>query len=325
MSRNKPMSVLLSPVGGQAICGIIDYFKDKGIRVVGIDRNPDAIGRFFVDRFFEIPGIGDSFYAEKIREIILEENIEVFISWLDTEILFWNERFYSSLMPPEIKKVFAFNFRRDILNYYDKFQFYQLLNTHGFKHLETFLLDDNALPEKIEFPTVIKPRTGSGSKDTYIAKNREEFSYLKGSVVAIHDNLKKFIVQKFISGIEYTIDFFSVEGNVINKVVRKRTEHRGVSLKGEVVYDDEAEKLLSDFCIKFNIDGLNNVQMIKAGGAFYILDFNPRPSGTIMLSVAAGVDFINNILEKREGHMISHYGMPKKVKMIRYLSELFYE
>ncbi len=88
-----PKTCLLSPVGGQAIHGIVKYFKQKKTKVIGIDRNPEAIGKHFVDKFFTVPDIGNQAYAEAILKIIVQDKVDIFISWLDPEIIFWNKKF----------------------------------------------------------------------------------------------------------------------------------------------------------------------------------------------------------------------------------------
>jgi hypothetical protein len=44
-----------------------------------------------------------------------------------------------------------------------------------------------------------------------------------------------------------------------------------------------------------------------------------------MLSINAGVDLLNNLIEQRQGKKITEYGQPRRLKMIRYLTELYYE
>ena len=320
------MNILISPVGGQAIYGIVNYFKNKGFKVFGIDRNPEAIGKYFVDKFFKIPDVGTKGYVDSILKIISEDKIDFFISWLDPEIIFWNEKFYASEIPPDLTKIFAFNFSKNLLELCDKFKFNSLLKSKGFNSPETFLLSDIQIDneKKLDFPALIKPRLGSGTKNTYLIENKEDFKYFH-LLISNKLGANKFIIQKFIEGFEYTIDFFSENGKLKNLVVRKRLEHKGVSLRGEVVYNKQIEVLTNKFCLAFKINGLNNYQVIEHGNELFIIDYNPRPSGTIMLSINAGVDLLNNLIEQRQGKKITEYGQPRRLKMIRYLTELYYE
>lgn len=135
--------VLISPAGGQAIYGIINYLKNKNLKVIGIDKNPEAIGKFFVDQFFEVPDVNDPLYMHKIIGIINECKVDAFISWLNPEIIFWNEKFHNSQIPGNLANIFTFNFRKDLMKFFDKFTFYSLLKDAGFHYPKTFLFGDN--------------------------------------------------------------------------------------------------------------------------------------------------------------------------------------
>jgi carbamoyl-phosphate synthase large subunit len=318
-------TILLSPVGGQAIHGIIKYFKERNFKVLGIDTRQVAIGRFFVDKFFQVPGVKEPSYSDRVLQIMDEEKVDIFISWLDSEIMFWNKKFYSSDIPREFRRVFAFNFRMDIGQFFDKIQFYSLLQKFKFASPKTVRLGETRSISHIGLPAIIKPITGSGSKNTNRVETNKELAYVKSLLVAKFGNLNQFLLQKYIAGDEYTADFFALNNKIVNIVVRKRTEHRGVSLRGEIVQIGAVENLISHFCTTFNVEGLNNLQLIDSGDDFYIIDFNPRPSGTIMFSVHAGVDLIHNLLEQSDGCSITKYDCPRKLKMIRYLTEFYYE
>jgi carbamoyl-phosphate synthase large subunit len=175
-----------------------------------------------------------------------------------------------------------------------------------------------------KFPVIFKPRTGTGSRDIHIIHNSDEYDYWS-RVIHIDSKNESFIVQEFIKGNEYTVDFFADRGELINHVIRTRAKANGVSLEGAVVKDGDITDIVKRFCQHFNIDGLNNIQLIEdIEEHYFITDFNPRPSGTIMLSINAGVDFFNNLIEKHEGRELTRYPQAKPLKMIRYLKEFYY-
>ena len=317
--------ILISPIGGQVMHGIVGYLKKKSFITIGMDNNPESAGKFFVDEFLEVPNVSDIAYRDKVLEIIEKHKIDIFLSWLDPEIIFWNEKFYSLEIPSHLIDIFAFNFRKDLMRFYDKFKLYAMLDENGFRCPETSLLSQKAGAKDTGFPVILKPRIGFGAKDTYVAENEKTLNYLQSFLFSRFASLEKFIIQRYIGGIEYTVDFFAIAGKMVNAVVRERIKHKGVSLIGEVVFNDAVEKVVRDFCRIFNIDGLNNIQIMDHSSKLYILDFNPRPSGTIMLSVNAGVDLMNNLFEKMQKKEITEYGKAKRLKMFRYLCEFFYE
>lgn len=310
------MIVLLSPVGGQAMHGIIEYFKERGDRVIGIDWNPEAIGRHFVDRFHVVPRVQDVQYPDAILDIIRKEKVDVFIGWLDPEILFWNKQFMRRHLPSEIARVHTFNFRPDLLLLYDKLECAKRFKQNGFVVPKTPPPSNYVRPG---FPWIVKPRLSTGSRSVMRIDNAAAWESCpfrgKGG----------FIVQQLIPGREYTVDFFAVKGKIVNAVARERLEHQGVSLRGKIVSSSAILKIVKKIAYCFYLDGLNNIQFIKQAGQYYAIDFNPRPSGTIMLSVRAGVDLLNNLIERKEGKPLTVYGGPRKVKMVRYLKEHYYD
>lgn len=316
-------TILLSPVGGRAISGIIEYFKNKNYTIIGIDSDSDAIGRHFVDLFFEVPHVGTPLYKERVIDIIKSNKIDVFISWLDPEIVFWNDQYYHNGIPEEFLSIFTINYRRDINNFFDKYLFSCLVEKQGFVIPNTLLAMEDISDDR--YPIIIKPRLGFGSKGVRVVKSKRDYESFLLEITKNNSLLNGYISQHYIKGQEYTVDFFSESGEIINYVVRKRNEHQGVSLKGEIVENYNLEKIIRAFSKKNNINGLNNIQFIQNEGSYYLTDFNMRPSGTIMFSVTSGVDMFENIFEKIRGDPLTHYGKPKKIKMIRYLKEHYYE
>lgn len=313
------MIVLLSPIGGQAMHGIIEYFKERGDCVIGIDANPEAIGRHFVDRFYVVPRVQDPHYTEAVLDVVRKERVDTLISWLDPETLFWNEQSTRKGLPAEMARVHTFNLRPDLAQLYDKLECARMLGQNCFRVPGTGAPAFGApMPE---LPCILKPRVSTGSRD--VIKIEDEVAWDFHTMRLAQKG--RFVAQEFILGPEYTVDFFADKGALVNVVVRQRLKHQGVSLRGEVVESPALLAIVERIVLRFAIDGLNNIQFIENGGSYYAIDFNPRPSGTIMLSVRAGVDLLNNLIERKEGKPLTVYGGPRKVNMVRYLKEHYYD
>jgi carbamoyl-phosphate synthase large subunit len=330
LSKGSSKTILLSPIGGQAMPGIIEYFNEKDFRVIGIDSNGDNANRFMVRTFIVVPAINEPNYRTEVLSIIKYFAVDLFVSWLDAEIRYWNSAAFCAWqtvnIPEELRRIFVFNFRKDLMEFYDKWLFYDKLRNEGFLIPETRLLRGGGTWERLKkFPVIFKPRIGTGSRDIHIVHNSDEYDYWSRVINLAEANASKFLAQKYIRGNEYTVDFFADRGKLINHVIRLRTKANGVSLAGSVVKDGDITDIVKRFCQHFNIDGLNNIQLIEdIEEHYFITDFNPRPSGTIMLSVRAGVDFFNNLIEKHEDKELTRYPQAKPLKMIRYLKEFYY-
>jgi predicted ATP-grasp superfamily ATP-dependent carboligase len=315
-------NILISPVGGQVAVGIIEYFKNGGHTVTGIDSSPEATGGFFCDEFRQVPPVGDPGYGPAIRDVMSGRQIDMFVSWLDPEIAFWNEQDRLGTIG-EMRARFAMSFRRDLDALQDKLQLHSRLGKHGIDTPATRLLSDDGLAS-IDFPIIVKPRVSSGSRHTHVAWTGDDAQGICRELRRRALPLDGFVAQTYVDGAEYTVDLFSSSGSVENAVIRSRLEHRGVSLRGEIVEDAAIEGLARNVCGALELDGLNNVQIIRGGNAAYVTDVNLRPSGTIMFSVSAGVDMLQNVIERMEGRPITRYGPPRPLKMTRYLREFYY-
>ncbi len=303
----KIKKILISPIGGQAIYGIIEYFKRNNYIVIGIDSSNNPVGKYFVDKFYKVPPVNDPSYKKTIFDILKNENIDVFLSWLDAEILFWNKN--KNAIPQQCLNKFYINFWHDYETFLNKKCFYNKLQKDGFKFPEFYTVGSS-------FPIIAKPNFGSGAKNVALLNSLDDYKNFIDK-----DN---FVFQQYIRGIEYTVDFIADNGIVVNYVCRKRNISRGICLDGEIAENAKIYGILKSFCQTYNINGLNNIQFIENNNTYYIIDFNPRPSGTIMLTIKAGVDLLQNYLEQKQNKNITRFDRPKPLKMIRYYKEYYY-
>ena len=145
----KNKTILISPVGGQAIIGFIKYFKKKGFIIIGVDHDKDAIGKYFINYFYQIDKIGSKKYFKQVIDIINKHKIDIFISWLDSELSCWNDYFLKNKSNKKIKKIFAFNFADDLYKFQDKLKFYKLLKENNFLSPETHILTNETTKNKL--------------------------------------------------------------------------------------------------------------------------------------------------------------------------------
>jgi carbamoyl-phosphate synthase large subunit len=183
----------------------------------------------------------------------------------------------------------------------DKLLLYRKLAGHHFHTPYTIEAADwRELPAD-GFPLFAKDRFGSGSNVAQRVRTPEEL----GAMMVHHDQL---VVQPFVEGQEYTVDmFFGTTGGLKQYVLRKRLSTlNGQMDAGEVMapssfepnYSFQKVIHLGDF---MRFAGPINVQFIMSEANCYITDINPRFSGGIGLTIAAGADFPAYLLEMVSG------------------------
>jgi carbamoyl-phosphate synthase large subunit len=181
-------------------------------------------------------------------------------------------------------------------------------------------LDQSTAPGSWTYPVVVKPRTGSGSRDISIVQS--------GAELARMDTSGAFLVQQYLPGAEYSVDVLAdASGRVVVSVprVRERVDS-GVSVAGRTLHDSELERLGAAVVEGAGLSYIANVQFRRdAEGRPALLEVNPRVPGTLPLTVASGVDMPRMALDSLRGKPLPERAEFRDVAMVRFLEERFVE
>lgn len=271
----------------------------------------------FVDEFVQLPRADSPDFAEKCLQAARDLRIDLFIPLIvEREFLPLEsirgafEAIGCRLWVPT---------RETILNTSDKLRFAKFLEQLGVPGPHTWNYMPDLHPQK--FPVYLKPRQGSGSVGTMRVESEH----------TLHEaarGRRDLIVQEAVDGTEFTVDCFAAApGRVVAAVPRERIMIKaGVSVKGRTYHHPLIEQIASTVVERSGIVGPANVQgMLKADGSFSIIEMNPRYSGTLALTTAAGINFGALLLDVIEGKDIPDLRGTHKadVRMVRYWSEVF--
>lgn len=306
----KKITILRTAVGCLAVMGMINELKKKGVRIIGADCNPDAIGKEFCDKFYTVPRGGDVNFIDEIIKICKKEKVDCVISGPEEEV----ESFSKN------KDKFLKN---GILLLVPDYQSFEIVSDK--KMIGEFFERNNIPTPKIfnihnpEFPLILKPRRGRGGKGVIKILDRKQLQN------SLKDN-KDFILQEFIDGQEYTIDVFCDQnGQPLSIVPRKRLQtESGISMDGITVYDKE----IIDYCEKIakaiKISGPSCIQGIKGKDGMKFIEINARFGGGSILSIKADKGVLDNLLAMIRGRKTKKsLGFKKGLRMRRYYSEIF--
>lgn len=135
-------------------------------------------------------------------------------------------------------------------------------------------------------------------------------------------------MQEAVAGTEFTVDCFAAApGRVVAAVPRERIAIKaGVSVKGRTYRHPAIEAIAREVVERSGLHGPANVQgMLRPDGSFSIIEMNPRFSGTLALTTAAGINFASLLIDLVEGTPLPDLlGRHKDgVTMMRYWSEIF--
>jgi carbamoyl-phosphate synthase large subunit len=181
-------------------------------------------------------------------------------------------------------------------------------------------LDQVADRASWDYPVIVKPRTGSGSRDISLIDTAEALGALEPT--------DEFLVQEYLPGEEYSVDVLAdAEGHVVASVprVRERVDS-GVSVAGRTMHDAELERMGAAVAAATGLTYIANVQFRRdAAGRPALLEVNPRVPGALPLTVASGVDMPRMALDSLRGRVLPDYAGFRDTAMVRYLDERFIE
>jgi carbamoyl-phosphate synthase large subunit len=193
------------------------------------------------------------------------------------------------------------------------------------KSFQTFC-DENSLgviPLALEgqYPVFAKPNYGSASEGAIIVASKLE----KDSLPSGSD----YLIQKYIKGVEYSVDaYVSRNGKICGISPRRRLRTLGgESVETETLHDAEIYQRTRQVIDKLHLIGPLTIQFIREDFTqkLYLLEVNPRFGGGVIASIEAGFNFPQMMLEECIGQEPTVILEGKKLKMIRYFKEVFYE
>ncbi len=180
---------------------------------------------------------------------------------------------------------------------------------------ETFPVAD---PASWSYPLIVKPRTGSGSRGVQLLESAAELT-----AVPVRDG---FLVQEFLPGEEYSVDVLAdASGRVCAAVPRLRARiDSGVSVAGRTVRDDDLETFGTSVAAAIGLTFIGNVQCRRdRAGELALLEVNPRPPGSMPLTIASGVDMPRLALAALRGAELPAHAEFAETAMVRFLDERF--
>jgi carbamoyl-phosphate synthase large subunit len=175
-------------------------------------------------------------------------------------------------------------------------------------------------PGSWAYPVIVKPRTGSGSRDVSLVTSAEALAAMARSA--------DFIIQEWLPGQEYSIDVLADRGgHVIAAVPRVREKvDSGVSVAGRTILDAELEQFGAAVVRCTGLTYIANVQCRRdRAGRPALLEVNPRAPGALPLTVASGVDMPRLALDLLRGRKVPEHVKFREIAMIRFLEERFIE
>jgi len=251
----------------------------------------------------------DPSFKSDLFSIIEREKINVVIPLMDGATVALSE------LSGEIKNCWACVSRADLCNtFYDKRKSEDWFVSHN---VRTPLFREN---EEIVFPAIVKDAFGFGAKGQYVVQNVRELA----DACSI---LKRYVVQPFIKGREYSVDaYVSKSGETLGCVTRIRLHVIGGEVCNSIT---KKNSLLENECRRIlslgGFQGPITLQAIETTEGFYFLEINPRFGGGVILSMEAGADFAGMVIREALSRPVGKTEWREELMMTRAYQETFHE
>ncbi len=319
----KKLTVLVTAVGATTGISVIKGLRRQNeflVRIVGTDTNPRYMiaGSWFCDAFHEVPAAIDPEYVSAMLDICRAERVDILLPIVDPELLVLAE--HKDLFAARGVQIVVSD-PETVRTCNDKFATYQFFLHHDIPTPRTWLPNEISKIGKMPYPLFVKPRDGVSSINAFRVNSAQELQ-------AAINSVPNLIVQEYVEGIEFTTDVLAdLGGHVFAVVPRERIQSRaGISYKGRTSHDERLFRWGKKIAELLEIRGPANLQCMVSGDRMCYLEINPRFSGSLPLTIAAGVNTPLWAIKMCTGATPPAQLLPfKELVMTRYWSEVFSE
>lgn len=317
------LNILITGAGGGGIgeqvikalrIGRNDYF------IVATDIRKDSVATCLGDVFCTLPPSGSSEYISELIKYCEEYSCQVVIPGSEPELI----KIASNIDLFHRAGIFVpINTINLIRLCSDKMIFNEFLRKNNFAFCDTIRIASNLIPSNLEnFPYVLKPSSGSGSKDVFIVQS---YSELK-NILEYLGSENNYLLQEYVGSAteEYTVGILCTPNRgYINHIILKRDLSLGLSIKqsvinksGQSIFGDKlvistgisqgefvTNSLIDEAVMKI-IKLLSPISTINLqcrihDNKVYIFEINPRFSGTTNLRAIVGFNEPEYIINER--------------------------
>jgi carbamoyl-phosphate synthase large subunit len=282
------MNVLVTGVGGPAGINVLSLMPGD-VNVFGCDADQAALDRVkkagLHVEFFLVPAASEKNFLISIEEVVKNNNIDVVISTVTEELLLLSGSRVHGVVASPISTIRTCN---------DKYMLYERFRGREF-------CPQYALPGsgKMEGKVFVKPRIGRGSRGTA--------SFDTMSKIPKEMLTNDFVVCEYLPGTEYTVDAMcGPDGQLVYAVPRARTEVvGGISVRGRTEKHGRILQITGEICKALKFTGPINLQFkLNNQGEPKLTEINPRFSGGLPITAAAGISPVEVLLDLVQGRKI---------------------
>jgi carbamoyl-phosphate synthase large subunit len=338
----RDLNVLVPSMGHPTRPSLIEALKGNGerqITIVGVDMDPEGLGPFASDRFFQVPPRTSPAYLDRILQICESEHVDVYYALGEEEAIDVTARIadFDRIGVGVIGPGSA-----DMLRIAtSKARYHEFFRDRGIPHADFRTVQSYEEVEPIiramgypDVDVLLKPAISKGGRGARLVSARSrEFDVPVQNLESTLDSLKasvgqdfpEHIVMEFLPGLYYSVDVLSNQGVPLYVVPKIRIRgNPSNTTVGEVDLNPEVIALATQVCQAFGFSYLQNYEMkLNREGSPRVYDINPRGGASLILCKAAGANIAYFAVKMAIGEPIPTVEIRDRVRMYRYYKEYF--
>lgn len=267
-------NVLVTGCGGDIGQSIGKILNDVDLvdTLYGMDISDRNAGRFIFSNFSVGLPCLDPNYLSSLNSFIKDKQIDLLIPVSEQELRFFSANGITGELG-QARLLMASNAAMDIG--FDKLKTASFLRENNLPYPHSCPVAEATQLDR--FPVVLKSRAGSGSSQVHVVKDRETFDFIKS-------RHPEYIVQEHLHGEngEFTCGLFRSSKNETRTIIFKRELSGGYSGYGEVVANEQIDRLLISIAEAIDLTGSINVQLRLTDRGPVVFEINPRFSSTVL-------------------------------------------
>lgn len=305
--------VLVTGAGGAAGVAVIQALRARR-EVLAVDCDPDAVGLRLAERSAVVPRGDDPDFAAHVAKLASRHGATALVCTVAEEMAALQEGI--DLLAEAGLRTWLPS-PATVHTCLDKWAFARVCADAGLPAPATAL----GTAEGVPGPWIVKPRFGRGSRDVHPVGTAAQLA-------AAAARVPQPLVQTRLAGREFTVDaLVDPYGRLAGAVPRWRLETKaGISTKGRTFHSPALVAGVAELLAAVGLTGPANVQGFLDGrGEFAFTEVNPRFSGGLPLSLAAGADLVGEYLRGQAGQRVRPERLQGRpgVTMLRHFVEVF--
>jgi predicted ATP-grasp superfamily ATP-dependent carboligase len=184
----------------------------------------------------------------------------------------------------------------------NKWRFYHFCKQHGLRVPPTRLFAskhelDFASARELGLPFIIKPVDQAGSVGVHLISSEQNYRQ-----TILDDEGYRFsplLVQQYIQGTDISLNLLAIHGRITAMAVQQRDAPQNFGAPIEFIENPALESAAHAICDISAYHGVMNLgaRVEEASGLVFLIESNPRFSGSLSASVWCGLNFVQACLE----------------------------